>query len=830
MKDNVKLPRPQWSVGSIVRRLIAIPRVGLRQQGIGNFLFAIVAALLIVCIVWGPNASFTRPSISPKLHYKFLSSFIVEEHASNPADAAAARTVHRADEELHAKKSNIFADGSQEDDKENELQEESNELQEESNEKDNQESPDVEDNFIPDEADGDRDGDGERVKEGPEDKKENAEEKTVTKPEGEEKLKSVEVQKEPRKSIKSSGKKRVPLLNSDGKWNTASFRFSPKYADWDTQRADYLKNNSTIRAPVGRNSRVMLVSSTSPLPCERTTGSYLYIMAAKNKIDYTRLHDIQFYYDLSVLDPDFDGLWNKIALLRMLMVKHPEVDWFWWVDMDSWIADMTFEIPFDKYAADGKNLFFYGDEHLLFDEKSWVGISTGDFGIRNCQWSLDLLDAWASFGIKGIREEAGKFLTQNLPGRSEGFPADDQSALAYLLVYQKEKWAPKVVLETKYILAGYWPDLTPKYEELIVNNHPGLGDHRWPFCISFAGCRQCSKVEDSKDFSWETCFSQMVRTYDFANSQVLPTMGFKLVGKLGGKGEVVPLHGEQPARVEASRECPSVRGTHFLLKALKNKIDYARMHDFDFFYNMDNLDKELLGWWMKIPIIRAMLLAHPEAEWIWWVDSDAVFTDLIFEPPFEKYTNPNLVLWGDDKWVFGDKSFIGLNAGIMIVRNCQWSIDFLDSFIPMGPNGDVREQYGDMLTKFMTQRPVMQADDQSAIIYKLNTERERWAPKVFFETTFSLSGSWHSYTHDFEKMMAEHSPGFGDWRSPLITHFAGCQPCSPGGWSNFDVDRCYGEMDRSLHFADNQLLNAYDLEHQSLGTWELQKFSKAQTN
>ncbi|KAL3692991.1 hypothetical protein R1sor_006642 [Riccia sorocarpa] len=725
MKDNVKL-RPQWSVGSIVKRLTAIPRVGLRQQGIGNFLFAIVAALLIVCIVWGPNASFTRPSISPKVHYKFLSSFIVEEHASNPADAAAARTIHRPDDELH-------------------------------------------------------------------------------------------------------GKKRVPLLNSDGKWNTASFRFSPKYADWDTQRAKYLKNNPTIRAPVGRNSRVMLVTSTSPLPCERTTGTYLYITAAKNKVDYTRLHDIQFYYDLYVLDPDFDGLWNKIALLRMLMVKHPEVDWFWWVNMDSWITDMTFEIPFDTYAADGKNLFFYGDEHLLFDEKSWVGISTGDFGIRNCQWSLDLLDAWASFGIKGIREEAGKFLTQNLPGRSEGFPADDQSALAYLLVYQKEKWAPKVVLETKYILAGYWPDLTPKYEELIVNNHPGLGDHRWPFCISFAGCRQCSKVEDSEDFSWETCFSQMVRTYDFANSQVLPTMGFKLVGKLGGKGEVVPLHGEQPARVEATRECPDVRGTHFLLKAMKNKIDYARMHDFDFYYNMDNLDKELLGWWMKIPIIRAMLLAHPEAEWIWWVDSDAVFTDMIFEPPFEKYTNSNLVLWGDNKWVYEDKSYIGLNAGIMILRNCQWSIDFLDSFIPMGPNGD-SEQYGDMLAKFMTQRPAMRAEDQSAIIYKLNTEREKWAPKVLFENSFTLSGSWHSYTHNFEKMMAEHSPGFGDWRSPLITHFAGCQPCSPGTWANFDLDRCYGEMDRSLHFADNQLLNAYDLEHQSLGTWELQKFSKAQTN
>jgi hypothetical protein len=49
-----------------------------------------------------------------------------------------------------------------------------------------------------------------------------------------------------------------------------------------------------------------------------------------------------------------------------------------------------------------------------------------------CQWSLDLLDAWAPMDPKGpIRDEAGKILMANLKGRP-AFEADDQSALIYL--------------------------------------------------------------------------------------------------------------------------------------------------------------------------------------------------------------------------------------------------------------------------------------------------------------------------------------------------------------------------------------------------------------
>ena len=45
----------------------------------------------------------------------------------------------------------------------------------------------------------------------------------------------------------------------------------------------------------------------------------------------------------------------------------------------------------------------------------------------------------------------------------------------------------------------------------------------------------------------------------------------------------------------------------------------------------------MFGFWAKYPVVKAAMLAHPEVEWIWWVDSDAVFTDMEFKLPLERY-------------------------------------------------------------------------------------------------------------------------------------------------------------------------------------------------
>uniref|UniRef100_A0A453SV36 Uncharacterized protein n=1 Tax=Aegilops tauschii subsp. strangulata TaxID=200361 RepID=A0A453SV36_AEGTS len=82
------------------------------------------------------------------------------------------------------------------------------------------------------------------------------------------------------------------------------------------------------------------------------------------------------------------------------------------------------------------------------------------------------------------------------------------------------------------------------------------------------------------------------------------------------------------------RRCTEAEGDHVLLRAFKNKADYCRVHGLDIFYSNAVLDGEMTGFWTKLPLLRALMVAHPETELLWWVDSDAVFTDMLFEPPW----------------------------------------------------------------------------------------------------------------------------------------------------------------------------------------------------
>lgn len=268
---------------------------------------------------------------------------------------------------------------------------------------------------------------------------------------------------------------------------------------------------------------------------------------------------------------------------------------------------------------------------------------------------------------------------------------------------------------------------------------------------------------------------------------------------VNGKDRVLLVTGSPPG------PCDTPIGDHYLLKFVKNKIDYCRIHGIDIVYNMALLDEELSGCWAKLPLIRRLMLSHPEVEWIWWLDSDALFTDMIFEIPFFKYDNYNLVLHGLPE-LFNQKSWIALNTGSFLLRNCRWSLDLLDAWAAMGPKGRIREEAGKILTAYLKGRPAFEADDQSALIYLLSSKKDEWTmEKVYLENSY--------YLH--EKMMEEHGPGLmGDERWPFVTHFVGCRPCR--SYADYAVDKCLRSMERAFNFADNQVLKLYGFEHRGL--------------
>ncbi|KAL6905630.1 hypothetical protein ACP4OV_003231 [Aristida adscensionis] len=289
-----------------------------------------------------------------------------------------------------------------------------------------------------------------------------------------------------------------------------------------------------------------------------------------------------------------------------------------------------------------------------------------------------------------------------------------------------------------------------------------------------------------------------------------------------GRPKVLLVTGSPPG------PCDNPMGDHYLLKATKNKIDYCRLHGVEIVYNMAHLDPELTGYWSKIPLLRRLMLAHPEVEWVWWVDSDAVFTDMAFELPLRRYDGRNLVVHGYPDLLFQKRSWISLNAGIFLLRNCQWSLDLLDAWVQMGPRGRVRDAAGRLLCASLTGRPEFAADDQSALIYLLLTERDRWLDKVHIETEFYLHGFWPGLVDRYEEMMEKHHPGLGDDRWPFITHFVGCKTC--GRYEDYPLDRCLSSMERAFNFADNQVLRLYGFRHRSLASPKVRRVTDATAN
>lgn len=277
---------------------------------------------------------------------------------------------------------------------------------------------------------------------------------------------------------------------------------------------------------------------------------------------------------------------------------------------------------------------------------------------------------------------------------------------------------------------------------------------------------------------------------------------------LNGKPRVLLVTGSPPT------PCENPVGDHYLLKGLKNKIDYCRIHGIEIVYHSADMDREMTGNWAKLPLIRRLILSHPEVEWVWWMDNDAFFTDMGFEIPLSKYNNHNLVIHGYHDLIFDQKSWTALSTGSFLIRNCQWTLDFLDAWAPMGPKGPIREEAGKILTANLKGRPAIEADDQSALIYLLLLKKDQWMDKVFLENSYYLHGYWVGLVDMYEEVMNKYHPGFGDDRWPFVTHFVGCKAC--GSFGDFPVEKCVKSMERAFNFADNQVLKLYGFKHRGL--------------
>lgn len=316
----------------------------------------------------------------------------------------------------------------------------------------------------------------------------------------------------------------------------------------------------------------------------------------------------------------------------------------------------------------------------------------------------------------------------------------------------------------------------------------------------------------------------------------------------GGTDEsVLMVSGSQPT------PCPSHDGDHLLLRSFKNKADYCRLHGIELFYNTALLNPSMPTFWAKIPVIRAAMLAHPEANWIWWVDSDAIFTDMDFSLPLARYQSHNFVVNGWPKLVYEAKSWVSLNAGVFLIRNCQWALDFMDEWDSMGPRSPDYEKWGKILTSTFKDKVFPDSDDQSALVYLILTGKGGWRDKIYLENEYYFQGYWVEIVGQLEDISARYNEmekrgpavlrrrhaervfvshakqrnaqlgrekgaisGPTGWRRPFITHFTGCQPCSGDRNKQYSGDNCTEGMYKALNFADDQVLRIYGFRHAGL--------------
>jgi hypothetical protein len=131
---------------------------------------------------------------------------------------------------------------------------------------------------------------------------------------------------------------------------------------------------------------------------------------------------------------------------------------------------------------------------------------------------------------------------------------------------------------------------------------------------------------------------------------------------------------------------------------------------------------------------------------------------------------------------------------------------------------------GKLLTAKLVERPVFEADDQSALVYLILYGDPTWKARTHIEWEFLLHGYWKYVVYNYEELMAKNHPGFGDERWPFVTHFVGCKPCKLGATP--ENDECFKQMERAFNFADNQVLEKYGYTHSALGSFKTQKIRR----
>eukprot|EP00965_Chrysotila_dentata_P064815 2148622-Pleurochrysis_carterae.AAC.1 len=260
--------------------------------------------------------------------------------------------------------------------------------------------------------------------------------------------------------------------------------------------------------------------------------------------------------------------------------------------------------------------------------------------------------------------------------------------------------------------------------------------------------------------------------------------------------------------------CNTRRGDWLVSLATKNKWQYASLHGHRLWLSTELLSPwDLAGQWNKVALLSALAAqdsaAAAGAEWLLWMDDDAIFVDMHFELPLASYeaAGVHLVLWGDERMTYEEGNSEGVNTGTMLLRRSEWSRALLAAMTALASSA---------------LRPTLVNHDQGGLVHLLNTQPQLWRAQTLLERSFTMNGHWPEYAGRLELgASALRSAVWGSTALPLIVHYSGCQMCRGhsynGTWTDAGVAECESAFLEAFIFADHLALARLGVGHVALG-------------
>mmetsp|Transcript_38516 Transcript_38516/g.62408 ORF Transcript_38516/g.62408 Transcript_38516/m.62408 type:complete len:309 (-) Transcript_38516:133-1059(-) len=241
-------------------------------------------------------------------------------------------------------------------------------------------------------------------------------------------------------------------------------------------------------------------------------------------------------------------------------------------------------------------------------------------------------------------------------------------------------------------------------------------------------------------------------------------------------------------------KCSTPNGDYLNVLSLKNKYDFALLHDgYDVYVGSDNVDSKLTGPWNKIALLQ-QVIGHTSYEWYLWIDSDALFVNMTFSIPFSSgsYAGKDIILWGNYTATYDIGHPVrGLNSGVMLLRGSSWTKSFL---------ADVASLAGDDKKELLKAHTLFEEGlyEQNAMVYLMKTGgRAKFASHVLFDEGEGIQ-TYYKWLADDAALRS---------RPAFVSHFPGCQFCS--GSMPDRVERCIEIYHENFKFANQQVVQLF---------------------